>query len=97
MGLEVCKNVRKLVAREVINMAFYTADLTDEELNHNRKYAQELFDRGEHYGCSQGICEQVTCGYGRLDEYGYWEYPLQVCYRVDGSSYAEPYRNVEEE
>ena len=33
---------------------------------------------------SQGICESVTAGYGKFDEYGFWEYPLNVLYTEDG-------------
>lgn len=25
---------------------------------------------------STGICGNYTCGYGKLDSNGYWEYPL---------------------
>lgn len=25
---------------------------------------------------SEGVCGSLTCGYGKLDNYGYWQYPL---------------------
>jgi hypothetical protein len=64
-------------------MNYYTADMSDDEFEANRKRAYEFY---EYYvygsGCapsfSSGICESVTAGYGRLDYYGYWEYPLIV-------------------
>lgn len=28
---------------------------------------------------STGIHEGLTFGWGKLDEYGYWEFPCQVC------------------
>lgn len=27
---------------------------------------------------STGICESTTAGYGKLDDNGYWEFPLYV-------------------
>jgi hypothetical protein len=27
---------------------------------------------------STGICGSATAGYGTLDEYGYWEFPLHI-------------------
>ena len=31
---------------------------------------------GEEPSISTGICGSTTIGYGRLDQYGYWECPL---------------------
>lgn len=31
---------------------------------------------GEKPTYSTGICGALTCGYGKLDENGYWEFPL---------------------
>lgn len=36
-----------------------------------RRYAS-----GERPTFSTGICGSLTCGYGKLSEYGYWEFPL---------------------
>lgn len=36
---------------------------------------------------STGICERLTCGYGELDGYGYWEFPL-----VPGDAYRGVYK-----
>lgn len=35
-----------------------------------------LLAAGRRPCCSTGIGGETTRGYGRLDEYGYWEYPL---------------------
>lgn len=42
------------------------------------KLAKEFYDRGESPTFSRGICGLITAGYGELDDYGYFEYPLQV-------------------
>lgn len=31
---------------------------------------------GEEPGFSSGVCDSLTCGYGKLDHNGYWEFPL---------------------
>lgn len=42
-----------------------------------REYeAQCRWARGEKPNFSQGICGSLTCGYGEIDDYGYWEFPL---------------------
>lgn len=42
-----------------------------------REYeALKRWESGEKPTFSTGICESLTCGYGKLDEYGYWEFPL---------------------
>lgn len=46
-------------------------DLTDEE-----KEAIKRFKIGIKPCYSTGICGSLTCGYGILDDYGYWEFPL---------------------
>ena len=38
--------------------------------------AKQRFAAGEKPGYSQGLCGFVTCGYGRLDSAGYWQFPL---------------------
>lgn len=40
--------------------------------------AYERFYYGEKPSYSIGICGQTTAGYGKLDSYGYWEFPLDV-------------------
>ncbi len=57
---------------------FYTADLTEEQFNINQEIAYEKHESGEPPKYSTGICGSITAGYGRLDDYGYWEYPLIV-------------------
>ncbi len=38
--------------------------------------ALRLFNDGVQYGCSTDIGGDTSYGYGVLDEYGFWEYPL---------------------
>lgn len=61
-----------------MNEQYYIADMSDEEFEANLKKAYEFYDSGCSPNFSSGICESVTAGYGRLDYYGYWEYPLIV-------------------
>ena len=42
------------------------------------KKALEMFHSGMKPSYSTGICESLTAGYGELDAYGYWEFPLTV-------------------
>lgn len=30
-------------------------------------------------GISTGICGNTTCGTGKLDQHGYWEFPCYIC------------------
>lgn len=34
------------------------------------------WERGEKPFFSMGVCESLTCGYGKLSDSGYWEFPL---------------------
>ena len=45
--------------------------LTDEQC-----VALDKLQRGEPPAFSTGICGSLTAGYGKCDEYGYFEYPL---------------------
>ena len=38
----------------------------------------------KHQPCriSSGICESLTFGFGRLDDFGYWEHPCGECARA---------------
>lgn len=57
---------------------FFIADIPDDDYEANRAQANTWFEQKVPYKCSQGICESKTAGYGRIDGYGYWEYPLTV-------------------
>ena len=60
-----------------MNTTFFTSyELTEEEIAANEEIAIERFNSGEEPSYSTGICENITCGYGRLDPCGYWEFPL---------------------
>ena len=43
-----------------------------------QKIADILYVNGIKPFFSQGICEQLTAGYGNLSEFGYWQYDLYV-------------------
>ncbi len=61
------------------NKEFFQADLTDEQFEANREFAESLYVLGiEKPRYSAGICGSTTAGYGQLDKYGYFEYPLIV-------------------
>lgn len=36
----------------------------------------ERYLSGEQVGVSTSIADYITYGYGRLDQYGHWEYPV---------------------
>jgi len=38
--------------------------------------ATNRFFAGIKYKCSTGINGEITRGYGYLDDYGFWQYPL---------------------
>lgn len=38
--------------------------------------ALKRWHNDEDPGFSEGVCGGLTCGYGKLDNYGYWEFPL---------------------
>ena len=41
------------------------------------EYEAELrWARGDDPSFSTGLCDNLTCGYGKLDDYGYWQFPL---------------------
>lgn len=44
----------------------------------NEQYALFLFSSGVAPTYSTGICDSVTAGYGKLDQLGYFEFPLIV-------------------
>jgi hypothetical protein len=45
-----------------------------------QKEAIRRFEAGEKPCYSSGIDDSTTCGYGELDEYGFWEFPLPKKY-----------------
>lgn len=49
---------------------------TEAQEKESERIAIERFNSGEKPSYSTGICENITCGYGRLDPCGYWEFPL---------------------
>lgn len=60
-----------------MNTAYFnTYELTEEQIAINEAIAIERFNKGEKPTYSTGICDNITCGYGELDQLGYWEFPL---------------------
>lgn len=43
-----------------------------------------LYDAGFKPGFSSDLCNQFTAGFGSLDYYGEWEYPLSCYELLDG-------------
>lgn len=41
-----------------------------------RRIGEFLFFLGKKPCYSTGICGNMTCGYGQLGSYGYWQYPV---------------------
>ena len=64
--------------------------------------AELRWQSGARTRFSTGIRESLTCGYGKLDDYGYWEFPLYPAedYMPHGSKtkekYYEPNSSLEE-
>lgn len=57
---------------------FVSKEMSDEQYYANMNKAYQWYEAGETPQYSKGICGMITAGYGKLDEYGYWEYPLNV-------------------
>lgn len=49
-----------------------------EQLTKNEHIAFQRYLKGEKPAWSTGIDGGMTAGYGRLDQFGFWEYPLPV-------------------
>lgn len=45
-------------------------------LNPDEQEALRYYARGEAWKCSTDIAEQLSYGYGTLDQWGFWEFPL---------------------
>lgn len=50
--------------------------LTPEQEEANAKEGMRRFLAGEKPWCSSALDESLTYGYGRLDDYGNWEFPV---------------------
>lgn len=66
---------------------FYSCERPDEEYYDAMSQAYVWYREGKLPSYSSGICESLTAGYGRLDELGYWEFPLNVS--QDGAATVE--------
>ena len=58
---------------EVMTVCGYVIDS-----DKSHPYAKELYLQGNKPTFSSGLECEFTCGYGELDEWGYWEFPLYV-------------------
>lgn len=52
--------------------------ISNEQWIKNREQAYHWYEQGYPPTFSTGICGTTTAGYGILDEFGYWQYPLIV-------------------
>lgn len=52
----------------------------DVVVDYGQLAAIKMFNDGIDPSFSSGICGSLTVGYGTLDDYGYWEYPLPKLY-----------------
>ena len=57
--------------------------------------AELRWQSGQRPSFSTGICESLTCGYGKLDYNGYWEFPLYPAedYLPNGMKTKEKYES----
>lgn len=46
------------------------------KLQKHLRHGYALLEQGHQPSYSSSICGCITCGFGELDEYGYWEFPL---------------------
>lgn len=46
------------------------------DLVNSHPKAIEKYNKGEKLHWSTNIAEELNCGYGELDWYGFWEFPL---------------------
>ena len=58
---------------EVMTVCGYAVNL-----DRSDEYAVKRFKHGDKPTFSSGLECELTCGYGKLDEWGYWEYPLYI-------------------
>lgn len=66
---------------------FFSNERSDEEYYEAMSQAYTWLREGIEYSYSKGICGSLTAGYGKLDEYGYWEYPLNVGMDKEGKPF----------
>ena len=45
-------------------------------MNRNELIGKVLYNLGFQLNASTGICGTITYGYGRLDNNGYWQFPV---------------------
>ena len=58
---------------EVMTISGYAVNLDKSDV-----YAAKRLRHGDKPTFSSGLECELTCGYGKLDEWGYWEYPLYI-------------------
>lgn len=55
--------------------------IVDKKRSH--EHAVRLYEKGIQLNCSTGIDDSDTYGYGKLDDYGFFEYPLYFLSALD--------------
>ena len=58
---------------EVLTVSGYVIDPDKSD-----PHAMKRYLNGDKPTFSSGLECELTCGYGKLDEWGYWEYPLYI-------------------
>ena len=79
--LDRCANPEAWAEAEETLEKYYSFTLPSvnddsEQDRDNEAEALRLWKIGMRPKFSAGVCGSLTCGYGKLDEYGYWQYPL---------------------
>lgn len=63
--------------KEII-MKFWQCDIPSWELGINKILAKAWYKNGRKPDISFSIAETYTAGYGKMDEHGFFEFPLDV-------------------
>ena len=59
-------------------MQFWQNNIPDWELSLNKTIAKDGYKEGRMPDLSHSIAGTYTAGYGKMDDYGFFEYPLDV-------------------
>lgn len=59
-------------------MKFWQSSIPDWELRINKILAKSWYKNGIKPDISYSICDTYAAGYGKMDDYGFFEFPLDV-------------------
>lgn len=59
-------------------MKFWQANIPDWELRINKILAKAWYKNGRKPDLSVSIADTLTAGYGKMDDHGFFEFPLDV-------------------